>query len=186
MENILETNDLDMVKIDGKELTVVDKFDFVELTQQAGSSSWISTGKKSRALLLANGIWLMKIPTKDSGKYVWLKLTCKEDASTLGNFYKGSDTPGPARKFAQGGQSKEVNYKLYDKSWSVVDIGAFKVECSNKSDILKDNDKIYFVTSKGSDEWLVYLDARPTESKGTGGVFIGQEFNPSLEIEGSL
>lgn len=59
--------------------------------------------------------------------------------------------------------------KWFDKNWSIVDIGAFSIYCKGKSEILKNGDRIYFVTSKGQGEWLLYLDARQKEAKGCGG-----------------
>ena len=43
---------------------------------------------------------------------------------------------------------------------------------------------LYFVTSKekNGDRWLVYLDARKGEAKGSGGLFLLEPFEPSVDV----
>lgn len=184
--NILEKSNFDCVTIDGKELTVVSKLKLRELYQQLPDKQWRESGKESLAFQLANEIWLFKIPMKEAGKYIWLKMKVLEYVSNLGSFYKGDDANfGPARKFAKGNQQTEILYSLYDTEWKITDIGTFSV-IGNSEEILINGDRVYFVTSKNEKEWLLYLDARKGEAKGSGGVFRGEEFNPDTDIQSVL
>lgn len=131
----------------------------------------------------------MRIPAKEAGQYVWVKFSVKEYASSLGGFFKGDAQAGPAKMFAMGKQRQEIPYSLFDQTWKVTDIGTFKVECSAKKDNkgLMNEDRIYFVTSKGADKsWMLYLDARHGEARATGAVLIGEEFNPDTDIDSIL
>ena len=128
----------------------------------------------------------MRLPVKEGGQYQWLKMSVKDYASNLGNFYKGDGIPGPAKKFAMSKQSEEVAYTLFNKSWNVTDIGTFEVASDKDHKALKHGDRVYFVTSKGENNWLLYLDARHGEARGTGGVFIGVQINPEADIASVL
>lgn len=184
--NILE-QDLQMIKIDGKELSVTCRINLIELCQDRGSSSWRPNGNKSQAVCLANSTWLFRIPSKERGDYIWLKMNIKDKSSNLGAFYRGNSEAGPAKKFAMSGQTQEVSYELFDKKWTVRDIGAFSIEViSGSSEMLKSDDRIHFVTSKGESDWLLYLDSRHGEAKGTGGSLIGTEFKPEVDVESTL
>lgn len=182
----LEKNDIQMINLDGKELTVVARFDLCELFQGTPGGPWNKNGKRSRAICLAGDTWLMRVPRKEAGEYIWLKMKVKDYASNLSAFYRDGDGDGgPAKKFAKSGQSVEIPYRLFDEDWKVEDIGAFLVEGDDHK-ALKNDDRIYFVTSKGAGKWLLYLDARHGEAKGTGMVLIGEEFNPDVDIQSTL
>lgn len=185
--NALESNDIQMVKINGKELTVVAKFDLFEMFQAGGSKVWERSGKRSRAICLAGDKWIIRIPRKEQGQYIWLICDVKEYASNLTAMYRDGDgSGGPAKKFAQNGQSRPVPYgPLYDQNWEVVDIGALRAE-GNNHHAINNGDHLYFVTSRWENNWLLYLDARHGEAKGTGVVLIGQEFNPDVDVEATL
>lgn len=174
------------VDIDGKERTVMAVLDLHELFQQGGSTSWEGNGKTSKAILLAGDIWLVRIPSKEAGEYVWVKFQVKDYSSSLRDFYKGDATPGPAKQFAMNKQRVEVPYNLFNQDWKVTDIGTFLVQgTDNKA--LKNGDRIYFVTSRGeNDTWLLYLDARHGEAKGTGVALVGKSFDPEAEVESIL
>lgn len=187
LENI---NENQAIIIDGKDRTVLCVATLNELYQRSGSTEWIPNGKVSKAILLAGDIWLMRIPSKEGGTYEWIKFSPKNYSSNLREFYKGGDNPesfGPARKFAKSKQTAEVIYSLFDKEWQVVDIGAFSIQGSKSNEYLKEGDRMHFVTSKCKDgSWLLYLDARHGEAKGTGGAFIGSSFQPEVEIQSIL
>lgn len=188
-KRLLETNDFQMLKIDEKELSVQGKFDLYELFQRGGPQSiWEKNGKQSRAILLADDTWLFRIPSREAGAPVWLKMKQKKDANNLMEFYKNGDgNGGPARKFAQGGQSAPVPYTLFEQNWKVVDIGTLSISTSDESDNMRDADRLYFVTSTNeSGQWLLYLDSRHGEARGCGGAFIGEAFNPDVDIQSSL
>lgn len=184
---LLENNDLQMISLNGKELTVLGKFDLCELFQGTPGGPWSRNGKRSRAVLLAGDVWLVRIPRKEAGEPIWLKMEVKEYASSLGAFYRDGDGDGgPAKKFAKAGQSVEIPYDLFGQHWKVEDIGAFLVEGDSHKG-MKDLDRLYFVTSKGEDNrWLLYLDARHGEAKGTGMVLMGESFNPEVDIQSTL
>ena len=185
--NILEKGDFDSITIDGKDLTVTNKFVLHEMYQRLPDKQWRRTDKQSLAFQLADNTWIFKIPTKENGEYTWLKMQAVSYESNLGSFYRGDDINfGPARKFAKNGQTQEVMYSLLETDWGVVDIGTFSIMGNNSGDALAINDTIYFVTSKNKSEWLLYLDARKGEAKGTGGVFRGIVFNPDIDVQSVL
>lgn len=187
--NILDKfNDVDMLKIDGKELSIKGRFELVELYQAAGQIAWNESAKASRAINLADNTWIFRIPEKERGQYVWFRAQVREGASTLGDFFKGGDEPdswGPARKFARSGQKEGISYEMWGKTWQICDIGAFRVEGDSNA-VMEDGDRLYFVTSRSEGEWMLYLDARHGEAKGSGGVFIGKAFDPDVDIQFSL
>lgn len=186
--NILEKNNFDSVTMDGKELTVTSKVSLWEMFQRPPDKTWIKGSKKSLAFQLANDMWIFKIPAKEGGEYVWIKAKLVEKGSVLASFYKGGDSPdtyGPAKAFAKNNQTREIDYNLYDKNWKVIDIGTFFIE-GEAEELLKDGDRIYFVTSKNGNERLFYLDSRKGEANGCGGVFIGEVFNPDVDIQSVL
>ena len=177
-----------MVKIGGKEQTVVASITLQELYQQEGSSTWIPRGKHSRGLVLDHQQLLLRLPQQEGGSYHWLQLQLVTAASSLREFYKGGDSLGewgPARRFAKQQQTGEVRYRLLDTDWYVRDIGTFQVDMEGESPICHHGDRLYFVTSHtpSANEWLLYLDARPGEAQGTGGLFRGVPFIPSELIE---
>ena len=177
-----------MVKMDGKEYGIAASVTFHELYQTGGSSAWVRRGKQSRGLVLSNKQLLLRVPAEEGGRYVWLRLKPTTEASNLRGFYKGGDSPGewgPARRFAKQEQSGEVLYDLLGTKWQVRDIGTLEVEVDGESAWLHSGDRLYFVTSQAvaQNEWLVYLDARPGEAQGTGGLFRGVAFQPNELIE---
>ena len=197
MGNILEKDDFQMLEIDGKELTVIGKFDLHELCQENGRPEWVKSGKKSRAVALAGGTWIVKIPAKESGEYIWLRLNVKDNASNLTEFYRGTDgVDGPAKKFAKSGQRTEIPYSLFDRTWRVCDIGTFLVQGTDMdvdNPLMVSGDRLYFVTSKldlklseDDAQWLIYFDARKQEAKGIGGVLSGNRFDPNTDIKSIL
>lgn len=162
-----------------------------EMFQQRPNSVWEQTGSLSKALRLAGGIWIFKVPSQESGRYRWLKGEEIESMS-LENFYKGTDAePGPARKFKMNGQTSPVSYSLPSNldgtltgTWQVVDIGRFNAQVKGQCEQISDRDVLYFVTSReeNGEKWLLYLDARKGEAKGTGGLFLLEPFEPSVDI----
>ncbi len=179
------------ITIEEKEKSVIAVMTLHELYQQGGSTEWRRNGKTSKAILLGGNVWLMRIPSKEAGEYTWIKFSPKSYSSNLREFYKGGDSQeswGPARKFAKNKQTSEVPYSLFDKEWLVTDIGAFQVETSENDEHLKNGDRIHFVTSKGKGDnsWLLYMDARHGEAEGTGGIFIGNTFQPEVEVASIL
>ena len=177
------------ISIEGKEKTVKFVGTLNEMIQRSGSTEWVKGGKWFKVIFVSGGIWFANIPSEESGRYVWLLLEQKRYSSNLRQFYKGGDsleTWGVARKFAKSEQKEPIPYELDGQKWEVVDIGTFQVEGDGDSETAKNGDRLYFVTSKGISNWLLYLDARPGESKGTGGLFEGKEFNPNELIESVL
>jgi hypothetical protein len=158
-----------------------------------GDSSWLKTGTVFKALALAGNVWIFKVPSQEGGKPIWLKAT-ELDSMSLMNFYKGGDgKPGPARIFKNNGQSEPVPYELPNSltpgvTWKVVDIGAFNVEIDGECDNAMAGDLLYFVTSREQDgeRWLIFLDARKKEARGSGGLFLGERFEPSVDVSDLL
>lgn len=164
-----------------------------EMFQQTPSSSWSRTGAVSKALVLAGGVWIFKVPSREGGKPIWLRAT-ELDAMSLMTFYKGKEgNPGPARIFKENGQSEPVAYELPKNltpgiTWEIIDIGTFDAEVDGECDNASDGDRLYFVTSReqGGDKQLLYLDARKGEARGSGGLFLGEKFDPSVEVSSLL
>ena len=174
------------VTLGGKTRTILASIFLHELYQREGSKEWTRRGKTSKGIFLAGDIWILKVPSTEGGGYEWLKLSPIKPPSNLRGFYKGGDSSeswGPARKFAKLGQEEPVSYSLLGKEWDVVDIGAFEAEVSGKTEVSETGDRFYFVTSRKENEWLVYLDSRTGEAKGTGGLFLGNSFEPNETIE---
>lgn len=179
------------VTVGGKDLTVKFAATLHELCQQNGSKEWVPNGRQSRAIMLADGRWMLRFHTKEGGGYTWLLATVKDGSSSFSQFYKGGDSPadwGPARKFARSEQKDDVRYDLYNREWKLADIGAIEIESDGESEMLENGDRIHFVTSQDreSGDWLIYLDARHSEAKGTGAMMLGQELDPESAIEGIL
>jgi hypothetical protein len=160
-----------------------------EMTQEYKNAPWSKTGVVSKTVLLSGGIWIFKIPSREAGKSIWLR--GKElDTMALAVFYKGTpENPGPGRIFNSNGQSKPVPYQLPSgltngTTWNVVDIGTFFIETSGSCENAETGDRIYFVTSRedGGNRWLLYLDARKGEARGSGGLFELNSFEPSVDV----
>jgi len=163
-----------------------------EMHQKTSNSPWSRTGAISKALVLAGGIWIIKIPSQEGGKPIWLRATEIESMSLM-SFYKGKEgSPGPARIFRENGQSEPVPYELPKLTpgvtWEIIDIGTFDAEVDGECDNAQNGDRLYFVTSReqGGDKQLIYLDARKGEAKGSGGLFLGEKFDPSVEVSSLL
>lgn len=160
-----------------------------EMFQRKPNAPWSKTGAVSKALALAGGTFIFKIPSKEAGKPTWLKGKEISD-SGLGRFYKGSESaPGPARAFKQNDQTDPVPYELPKNltpgiTWEVVDIGTFDADVEGKSDNIHSGDRLYFVTSReqNGDKWLIYMDARKGEAQGSGGLFLLEPFEPSVDV----
>lgn len=157
------------------------------------TNPWRRSGSESKALVLAGGIWIFKVPSQEAGKPTWLK--GQEIESTgLGSFYKGdSSLPGPARIFKNNGQSEPVAYELPrnltpDITWEIVDIGTFEAAVDGNNDNIYNNDSFPFITSKenGGDNWLIYLDSRKGKARGSGGLFMLELFEPSVDVSDLL
>lgn len=160
-----------------------------EMFQRQPHAPWSRTGLVSKVLALAGGIFIFKIPSQEAGKPVWFKGR-EISSSGLGKFYKGSpDSAGPAKEFHQNDQTKPVPYALPKNltpgvTWEVVDIGTFDADVEGETDNIISGDRLYFVTSKeqNGENWLIYMDARKGEAKGSGGLFLLEPFEPSVEV----
>ena len=187
--------------LDRKERTVLAVIGLGEMYQRAGSTEWISRGRKSQLIVLAGEVLLARIPAAEGGSPVWLRLhpcTLSRSSSVprrlpadVRQFYRGGDALaqwGPARKFAKQEQSGEVRYTLLGTEWQVADLGAFHASVAGECEWVKSGDHLYFVTSRSVQqrEWLWYLDARPGEAQGSGGVFRGVPFDPAVDVEAVL
>jgi len=167
--------------------------DLFEMFQQTPKSPWSKTGVVSKALVLAGGVWILKVPSQEAGKPIWLRATLLP-ALSLMKFYKGSDEkPGPARIFRNNDQSEPVPYTLPQDltpgvTWEIIDIGTFDAKVNGSSEEIEQGDRLYFVTSReqGGKRRLIYLDARKGEAKGSGGLFLAEEFEPSVDVSGLL
>ena len=165
-----------------------------EMFQRGEQSPWEKSGNASKILELAGGVFILKIPSKEGGKSTWLRATAVDDATGLGKFYKGSDAaPGPARQFKANGQTDPIPYQLPqgltpDVTWRIVDIGRFNASVDGQSEIFCDGDNFPFVTSKekGGQRWLLYLDHRKEDARGSGGLFLAEPFEPSVDITDML
>lgn len=164
-----------------------------EMTQTPKGAPWSRTGVVSKGLELAGGIFIFKVPGREGGKAIWLK--AKEiDTLPLQDFYRGDAVNfGPAKQFNKNGQTSPVPYELPNDltpgvTWQVVDIGTFNVEADGESETFQTGDRTYFVSSteKGGDRRLLYLDARKGEARGTGGLFLCEPFEPSVEVSDLL
>lgn len=179
--------------IGGDEREVKASISFHEMTQLSTGASWSKTGNASKALVLAGQVFIFKMPSREGGKEVWLK--AKEiETFRLQQFYVGTkESFGPAKQFHKNGQTLPVPYELPNNltpgiTWEVVDIGTLDVEVDGNSKNFKTGDRLYFVTSneRGGEHRLLYLDARQGESRGTGGLFICEPFEPSVEVSDLL
>ena len=160
-----------------------------EMFQATKSSPWSRTGNVSRALVLAGDVWIFKVPSREAGKPVWLR-AIELPSFSLTRFYRGSESePGPAKLFNNNEQSDPVPYELPKDltpgiSWEIIDIGAFKAEVDGSCDNVSGGDMLYFVTSReqGGERRLIYLDARKGEANGSGGLFLAEPFEPSVDV----
>lgn len=177
---------------DLKERAVAATVTLHEMTQlNPPNSPWTRTGVVSRAIVLAGDIWILKVPGREGGKPAWFK-AAEIETFPLQTFYKGGDEPsmyGPARKFKMNDQTAMVSYVLPNDlvprvTWNIVDIGRFDAEVEGDCENVENKDSLYFVTSreKDGDRFLIYLDARKGEAKGSGGLFLGTPFEPDAEI----
>lgn len=174
---------------EGKERQILASISLHEMTQRYEKAPWTKTGSVSKGLVLAGKVFIFKMPSQEGGKPTWLK--AKEiDTLPLGQFYLGSkENPGPGRQFFRNKQSSPVPYELPNDlmpgiTWQVVDIGTLDVESDGESENFQNGDRLYFVTSreKGGQRWLLYLDARKGEAVGTGGTFLCEPFEPSVDM----
>lgn len=176
---------------DLRERAVLASVTLHEMTQVTDDAPWSRTGVESKGVLLAGDVWIWKIPGRESGKPAWFKGT-ELETFPLESFYKGEDDPalhGPARKFFHNGQSAPVPYELPNDltpgiTWNLVDIGRFEASVDGSCENIEEGDMLYFVTSreKSGDRFLLYLDARKGEARGTGGLFLGTPFEPSVDV----
>ncbi|MFA6383278.1 MAG: hypothetical protein WCX17_02550 [Parcubacteria group bacterium] len=164
-----------------------------EMTQTSKEAPWSRTGNVSKGLVLSKEIFIFKVPGREGGQPKWLRAQEIETYS-LKQFYRGKDEEsGPAKQFHLNGQITPVPYQLPGGltpgvTWKVVDIGTFDVGVDGESGNFVSGDRLYFVTSieEGGMRWLLYLDARKGEAKGSGGLFIGEPFEPSVEVSDLL
>lgn len=174
---------------EGKERQILASVSLYEMTQRYEKSPWTKTGSVSKVLVLAGSVFIFKMPSREGGKPTWLKAE-EIDALPLGAFYLGSkDDPGPGRQFFRNKQTSPVPYELPNNltpglTWEVIDIGTLDVESDGESENFQGGDRLYFVTSRerGGKKWLLYLDARKGEARGTGGTFLCEPFEPSVEM----
>ncbi|MFA6228254.1 MAG: hypothetical protein WC668_03645 [Patescibacteria group bacterium] len=164
-----------------------------EMFKKTPDSPWSKTEAVSKALALAGGIWIFKVPSQEGGKPIWLRAT-KLESMSLMKFYKGVEgKPGPARIFKENDQSEPVPYELPSSltsgvTWEIIDIGTFDAQVDGECDAIENDDRLYFVTSRerGGDRQLIYLDARKGEARGSGGLFLGEKFEPSVDVSDLL
>lgn len=174
-----------VLTIDGKEYTIRFSATLHDLVQRNGSKEWEKSGKTYSAFCIGKD-WVMSLPTKEGGKKEWFRLQVKEEGSTLGGFFLGtSEAPGPARQFARTKERGQVEYDMFGEKWQITDIGAFDIESDGNSDLIKRNDRLYYIISL-NERIFLYLDARPKEAKGIGASFVGKKFNPETDIESIL
>lgn len=160
-----------------------------EMYQRTPESDWERTGNVSMAKFLAGDILILKVPSQEAGKEIWLKATELRSPSLM-HFYKGSkEEPGPARIFKMKEQGEPVPYDLPNNltpgiSWKIIDIGTFDAEVKDECENIVDGDRLYFVSSleQGGDRRLLYLDARKGEAQGSGGLFLAEPFEPTVDI----
>jgi hypothetical protein len=173
-----------------KERQIIASVSLYEMTQNFKDAPWSRTGLISKCLILSGGIYIFKMPSQESGKPIWLKAE-EIETLTLLQFYLGEskENPGPARLFNQKKQTVPIPYELPNELtpgviWEVIDIGTLNVEIDGESDIFIQGDRQYFTTSREKDgkRRLLFLDARRPEAKGTGGLFLCEQFEPSVEI----
>lgn len=192
--NVVQARQL-VTLVGDRERSVQAAFTLHEMSQKRSTAPWTKTGAKSRVLELAGGVWIFKVPSREGGKPQWLKVT-EVQTTSLMSFYKGTETdPGPAKLFRQNKQSDPVPYTLPRNlmpgvTWEVVDIGAFTVEFDGegKSDNFSAGDHLYFVTSqeKGGVRWMIFIDARKGEAVGPNGLYVGEPFVPSADVQDLL
>lgn len=188
MDNVidqLEANSVNSIMLLGKELSIKANLTLHELYQNTGQPEWYNSGKTSRLIILADDTVILRIPKEENGEYVWVEAKIIEAASKHMPFFKGDSTnPGPARRFAASRETARVMFDLFGKSWKITDLGAVKI--NGDCDIARNRDQLYYVIATQHDEWMLYLDARIGEAKGTGAMIIGKAFNPSVDITNTL
>ncbi len=61
------------------ERQVLGKIALIEMTQRQKGGSWVPRGKESVGIVLAGGIWLVRIPLHELGKETWFKFSLLSD-----------------------------------------------------------------------------------------------------------
>lgn len=176
----------------GRDLAVRASVVLTPLTQYRGGP-WQPNrmAEPCTGIVFSNGEWIFKVPSREQGKLLWLKGKIIPGADPMEFFMGTKGGPdGPARRFRKNGQTTPVHFVLPGKltpglHWQVVDLGAFGVQVKGRADEMKPDDRLYSVVAQevGGDHWLLYLDARQNEARGTGGLFFCQEFQPDVEVQ---
>lgn len=175
-----------------EERAVRGTIDLSEMTETNGR--WHKTGNAYRALQVAGGIWIFKVPRREGGEPIWVKAAMSDTPYQLADFFIGSkEKQGPARLFKLNGQTTPVPFVLPNvfgdtTGYEVTDIGRFATTVDGKEDIFRSGDQYPFVTAHALDgsRILIYLDARKDMARGTGGLFIGEVFEPDVDIASLL
>lgn len=174
----------------------------VELWQQSGSTRWTPKGGESVGIMLAGDVWLMRVPTTEGGEPAWYKFNYVRSMG-LAAFFKGGDTTstyGPARKFSKVyRQSQPVEFTfprgVLPGSWQVTDIGGFGAKLNDgdavETTLIADGDLQMFVSGDevGGTRRFLFLDPRQEPgytTRGRGGLFVGELFNPEEEVSDIL
>lgn len=163
---------------------------FNEMTQVRKDSPWTKTGNVYRAVRLAGDIWIFKIPSQEGGEPMWVKAEKKASPGGLMDFYRGTDeTPGPARKFKNNGQSEPVAFsfpaRMKDATeYEIIDIGRFQVSVDGTAEGFISGDNYPFVTvrEQGGKTFILDLEAKKDLAQGSGGFFKGEQFEPDIDI----
>lgn len=166
-----------------------------EMTQAANNGPWRRTGAESRMLILSGDVFIAKVPAREGGKPTWLKFS-EIEAMPLEKFWKEGGVQGgkgPGKLFYENGQSEPVPFNLpHDLTpginWQVVDIGRFNCEVDGRSENFITGDAYPFVTSReiSGERWLLSIESRKGLARGSGGLFVGEPFDPSVEVEALL
>lgn len=173
-----------------------------ELWQRSGSTQWTPKGGQSVGIMLSGDIWLMRVPQTEGGAPEWYKFKPVRSMG-LAAFFKGGDTLttyGPARTFAKVmHQSQPVEFtfprSVLPGSWQVTDIGGFGAKLNGgdavEITLIADGDLHMFVSGDEIDgtRRFLFLDPRQEPgftTRGRGGLFVGEMFNPEEEVSDIL
>lgn len=184
------------------ERRVLSGITLVELWQKSGSTRWTPKGGESVGIMLAGDIWLMRVPSTEGGEPAWYKFNYVRSMGLAG-FFKGGDTTstyGPARMFSKVyRQSKPVEFAfprgVLPGNWQVTDIGGFGAKLNGgdavETTLIADGDLQMFVSGDevGGSRRFLFLDPRQEPNyttRGRGGLFVGEMFNPEEEVSDIL
>jgi hypothetical protein len=185
-----------------RERSVIAAITLQEMEQRSKGAPWTPKGGQSVGIVLSGDIWLMRVPDYEGGPPRWFKFAPVRNAMGIQSFYLGGETPetwGPARRFVKQKhtQGDPVPYRfissamptnIINETWQVVDVGAFTAQLDGDTgNVVCDGDFLGFVSSteKDGERRLIFLDPRKMAgftTRGRGGLYVGEPFDPDVDV----